>query len=280
MENTILLENTDKEFAIQVAEEEEKEKFCLNCGTPVNDKFCPHCGQSTSVPQKLKMKNFGKGVLMSFGRLTPGFFNTAKGLMFHPWTVIRDHIHGKHIPYSPPITMLIQIVLYSTIIFACLDSIFGTHTNIEETLFGYKGDNVILKMIDTSIVISTLLVGIPMCFCVYLAYYRHGAKKYNFAEYLAAFTYLFASITLWDMVFTLFEFVPGLDMDVTFITLIIILIFSVIILFKAFPQEKRWKSVALLLWCGFLLFLGALMIGFLMVLPRAIEYFSTHPDIL
>lgn len=275
MENTVLLEGTEKETIIEVVAEEEEVKFCLNCGTPVNDKFCPHCGQSTGVPKKLKMKNFGKGVIMSFGRLTPGFVHTAKGLMFHPWTVIRDHIHGKHISYSPPITMLIQIVLYSTIIFAGLDSIFGTHTEIEESLFGYKGDNPLFKMIDKSIVISTLFVSIPICFCVYLAYYRHGAKKYNFAEYLAAFTYLFASITLWDSIFTLFGFIPGLDFDMTAITLVIMAIFCVIILLKAFPQKKTWKSVALLFWCGFLLILGALLVGIMLVLPRAIKYFAS-----
>ena len=276
MENTFIVEEiTTEDINISKIDTEEEVKFCLNCGTPVNDKFCPHCGQSSSVPQKLKMKNFGKGVIMSFGRLTPGFVHTAKGLMFQPWTVIRDHIHGKHISYSPPITMLIQIVLYSTIIFAGLDSIFGTHTNIEDSLFGYKGDNPILKMIDTSIVISTLFAGIPICFCVYLAYFRHGAKKYNFAEYLAAFTYLFASITLWDSVFTLFDFIPGFDFDMTSITLVIVAIFCVIILLKAFPQKKNWKSVILLIWCGFLLILGALTVGILMVLPRAIKYFGS-----
>lgn len=277
MEDTILIEDIEKENVLEIAaEEEDKVKFCLNCGTPVDDKFCPHCGQSTSVPEKLKMKNFGKGVVMSFGRLTPGFINTAKGLLFHPWTVIRDHIHGKHVPYSPPITMLIQIMLYSTIIFAFLDAILGTHTDLEESMFGYQGDNPILKMIDTSVVISTLIAAVPICVGVYLAYYRHGAKKYNFAEYLAAFTYIFASIGLWDTIFSLFNLIPGVETDLTFLTLVIAAVFSTIILIKAFPQKKWWTSVALLLWCGFILIIGLIIIGLIMVLPRAIEYISNH----
>lgn len=277
MSNDLILEeNNIESTATTQVETEKKGIFCLNCGTEVNDNFCPHCGQSTATPAKLKMKNFGKGLLMSFGRLTPGFLHTAKGLMFHPWTVIRDHIHGRHVPYSPPITMLIQIVLYATIIFATLDSIFGTQTNIEDGLFGYTGENPILKMIDTSIVVTTLLLGIPSSFCVYIAYYRHGAKKYNFAEYLAAFTYLFGAITLWDMFFTIFTFIPGLDFDLTAITLGIVSIFCVIILLKAFPQKKRWKSVVLLLWCGFVLIIGLLLFTIIVALPRAIEYMSTH----
>lgn len=273
-QDTLILEEKDIIGHETSVIAEEKEKYCLNCGTEINDNFCPHCGQSAATPHKLKMKNFGKGVLMSFGRLTPGFFNTAKGLMFYPWVVIRDHIHGRHIPYSPPITMLIQIFLYATIIFTGIDALLGTDLRSDESMFGYGGDNPILKMIDQSIVFSTLFIGIPMCFGVYLAYYRHGAKKYNFAEYLVAFVYLFAAISLWDNIFTLLNLVPGLGFDTTSLTFVIIAFFSIVILLKAFPQKSWWKSVALLLWCGIVLFVSTLIVGIVMYLPRVLERFS------
>lgn len=258
------------------AEQDETVKYCLNCGTEVTDRFCPHCGQSTSTPSKLKMKNFGKGLIMSFGRLTPGFFNTAKGLLFHPWTVIRDHIHGKHVPYSPPFTIIIQITLYSTLIFAGLDSILGTHSNVEESLFGYEGDNPFFKLLDTSVVLTALLIGIPFSFGVYLAYYRHGAKKYNFAEYLAAFMYLFASIGLWDNLLQMVGMITGIDFDFENLAIIVAVLFSSVILFKAFPQKKRWISIALYLWCSFIMFICLLFVGMIMVLPRLIRYISEN----
>ena len=270
--DTLVLEkNNIEEIDVSSSYSEDSVKYCLNCGTEVSDNFCPHCGQSAATPSKLKMKNFGKGVLMSFGRLTPGFLNTAKGLMIHPWTVIRDHIHGKHIPYSPPITMLIQIFLYATIIFTGIDAILGTDLHQEEDWFGYTGDNLVLKMINNSIVFATLFIGIPMCFGVYLAYYRHGAKKYNFAEYLAAFVYLFAAINLWDSLFELVNLIPGIGFDATLLTFGIILYFSVVILLKAFPQKSWWKTIALLLWCGFVLMFGIIIVGILMYLPSILE---------
>ncbi|MCH5231622.1 MAG: DUF3667 domain-containing protein [Muribaculaceae bacterium] len=270
--DTIVLEGNNLEEIVESSEiSEEKIKYCLNCGTEVNDKFCPHCGQSTSTPSKLKMKNFGKGVLMSFGRLTPGFLNTAKGLMFRPWVVIRDHIHGRHIPYSPPITMLIQIFLYATILFTAIDAFWGTDLYSEESLFGYEGENPLLKMIDQSVVFATFFVGVPMCFGVYLAYYRHGAKKYNFAEYLAAFVYLFAAINLWDTFLSLLNIVPGIGFDATILTFGILLFFSIVILLKAFPQKSKWKSVGLLLWCSFVLIFCIIILGLLMYLPHIIE---------
>lgn len=270
--DTLVIEGNNIEEIIETTEVAEEEvKYCLNCGTQVDDKFCPHCGQSTATPAKLKMKNFSKGVLMSFGRLTPGFLNTAKGLLIQPWKVIRDHIHGKHISYSPPITMLIQIFLYSTIIFTGIDAIMGTELHEEESLFGYEGENALLKLADHSIVVATLFIGIPMCFGVYLAYYRHGAKKYNFAEYLAAFIYLFAAINLWDSIFTLINCIPGIGFDATILTFGIVIFFSVAILLKAFPQKSWWKSAALLIWCGFVLMISIVVIGLLMYLPRIIE---------
>ena len=270
--DTLVLEENNIEEIIQTSEDtEEKVKYCLNCGTEVNDNFCPHCGQAASTPSKLKMKNFGKGVLMSFGRLTPGFMNTAKGLLFHPWKVIRDHIHGRHIPYSPPITMLIQIFLYATIIFTGIDAILGTDLHEEDSIFGYEGQNAFLKMMDQSIVFATLFIGIPMCFGVYLAYYRHGAKKYNFAEYLAAFVYLFAAINLWDTLFALINLIPGIGFDATSLTLGVVVLFSVIILVKAFPQKKWWKSVVLLLWCGVVLMFSTIILAILMYFPVLIE---------
>lgn len=272
--DTLILEENIKEIVETSSEKEEKIKYCLNCGTEINDNFCPHCGQSASTPSKLKMKNFGKGLLMSFGRLTPGFLNTAKGLMIHPWKVISDHIHGKHIPYSPPITMVIQIFLYATIIYAGVDAIMGTDLHEEESLFGYEGSNAFLKMMDHSVVFSTLFIGIPVCFGVYVAYYRHGAKKYNFAEYLAAFFYLFAAISLWDTFFELVNLIPGIGFDATSLTLVIAFFFSIVILLKAFPQKKRWKSIALLFWCGFILMFSIIIVAFLMYLPVVIEKWS------
>lgn len=61
---------------------------------------------------------------MSFARMTPGFWDTFVGLMFHPWEVIRQYIHGKRVKYSPPITMVIQLLLYFTFIYTVLGNIF------------------------------------------------------------------------------------------------------------------------------------------------------------
>lgn len=153
-----------------------------------------------------------------------------------------------------------------------MDTFLGTELNTDESLFGYKGDNALIKMIDQSVVVTTLLFGIPMCFGVYLAYYRHGAKKYNFAEYLAAFVYLFAAINLWDILFSIVNEISGIDFDMTLFTFVVITFFSIAVLLKAFPQKSWWKSVALLVWCFILLIFMVIGVGLLMYLPRLLEH--------
>ena len=48
-----------------------EERECLNCGEVSEGLFCNNCGQSMETPQRITMKTFGKGVAMSFARLTP-----------------------------------------------------------------------------------------------------------------------------------------------------------------------------------------------------------------
>lgn len=259
----------------------ENKIVCLNCGTECDDNFCPHCGQSTAVPPRLRMKNFWKGVFMSFGRLTPGFLTTAKGLLVQPWTVIRDHIHGKHIRYSPPVTMLIQVFLYATILYTLIDAVFGTSLieehNFNSGLFELeeKGEvNPILIMLDQSVVIQALLLAAPFSFIVYIAYIRHGSRKYNFAEYMAAYLYMYATLIMYDILFGLLDVIPGMEPVTEVLTILVLVVFTVITLVKAFPQDKWWKQVLLLLYIPFLFSLTILITSIIIVLTMGDKFIN------
>ena len=210
---------------------------------------------------------------MSFGRLTPGFFATAKGLVLHPWVVIRDHIHGRHVRYSPPVTMVIQVFLYATILYALLDAIFGTSLmeqyNFNEGLFNLeKRENInpLLVMLDQSVVVQALIFAFPISFIIYIAYYRHGSRKFNFAEYLSAYVYMYAALIIYDIIIGILNVIPGLDALCEILTGVIIGVFSIIILVKAFPQDKWWKHVLLLGWTGFLLVIFILILAIILSL--------------
>lgn len=98
---------------------------CLNCGAVCHSKFCPECGQPTSTPPRITHTSLAKTVAMSYARLTPGFWPTLIGLLKAPWKVIADYVNGKRVTYSPPVTMLIQTVLYVTLILTVIKEITG-----------------------------------------------------------------------------------------------------------------------------------------------------------
>lgn len=247
--------------------EMQTEKICLNCGTIVNDRYCRRCGQPTNTPDRLRMKNLASSVLVGLSRMTPGFINTTRDLIIRPWDVIRDYIRGRRMKYTAPITMLLILGIYTTVFFSVFDSFFGTSlldlSGNEEGNFGYiesGGTNPFLLFIDRSYIFSVILAGIPLTLIFYIAFYRHGAKKYNFAEYISAFIYITAAGLIYDFILTFAYLIPGFDRDmfeliqaVVFITILIILTF------KAFPQDKHWKNWGLLLWFLALTF-GAILL--------------------
>lgn len=99
--------------------------ICKNCGRKFDGNFCPACGQPATVGGRLTMRTFAKSMGMSYARLTPGFPATLRGLLCHPWSVISDYINGRRIKYSPPVTMLIQVILLASVILIFLRGITG-----------------------------------------------------------------------------------------------------------------------------------------------------------
>lgn len=239
---------TEENDTISIAtENEESITRCLNCGTEVFDKFCPHCGQSTSVPKKLNNKTFGKSVWMSFARLNPGFLNTFLKLIYKPWEVISDYIHGKQVGYSHPISMLIQFTLYSTFIMMFLEGILEVELLVKQQF--EEGTPWLIRALKDSTVVRVLWISVPVIFAAYLAYWNHGSRRFTFSEYIIGALYLVITIRIYDFLFTPINYFlndsePISDYRLFYIG-IVALFFGSITLFKAFPIRSQWKGVML-----------------------------------
>lgn len=114
--------------------EQKNNLTCFNCGRTSSGVYCPDCGQLLQTSKRITMKSFWKEVVMSFASLTPGFWRTFVGLLLHPWQVIRQYINGQRVKYSPPVTMVMQLLLYSTFIYTILGNIF--HVGLFCIFFG------------------------------------------------------------------------------------------------------------------------------------------------
>ncbi len=219
---------------------------CLNCGTEGKGSFCHNCGQPLATPHRITMKTFWKGVAMSFARMTPGFWDTFVGLMFHPWEVIRKYIHGKRVKYSPPITMVIQLLLYFTFIYTVLGNIFHVDFLQPPEDPEIDGGGWFLKMLLSSDILAKIVIAFALAFNCYLAYGLTTGRKYNLAEYLTAAIYMGCSFSIYNnLLLPLAILFPQYGEYVKFPVVIII---GTIALNKAFPIRQWWRKCLTWIW--------------------------------
>jgi len=87
-----------------------KENDCLNCGTILEGKFCPNCGQ-----ENLQMKeSFGhmmNHAISDYFHFDDQFFHTIKPLFFKPGFLSNEYMAGRRIRYLHPVKMYIFISL-------------------------------------------------------------------------------------------------------------------------------------------------------------------------
>lgn len=228
--------------------EQKNNLTCLNCGRTSSGVYCPDCGQLLQTTKRITMKTFWKGVAMSFASLTPGFWSTFVGLLLHPWQVIRQYINGQRVKYSPPVTMVMQLLLYSTFIYTVLGNIFHVDFFASSSEENISTGNWVVNMLVSSDVIAKIFIACVLAFNCYIAYGLTTGRKYNLAEYLTAAIYMGCSFSIYNnLLKPLAIFYPDAE---RFIKISIITIIGTISLSKAFPVKQWWRRC--LIWIGFI----------------------------
>lgn len=232
---------------------------CLNCGTLSNGNFCPNCGQSMSVG-RVKHKSLFRQFLCSFLRLDPVFLRTLRLLMVKPWKVIKDYLEGHQICYSQPVTTLVFIFFFKTI----LSLILGVSGDSFKDIWSGQypglsdGQMLVIKMVESILfidIIKLMLTRLPLILAIKLVYNRTSVRKYSWAEYMTASVYILSSVTACSIVTDLFlsPFCGEETADY------IAMLYSLVILFftvhKIFPCKNLFIAVVKY---GFSILLGAI----------------------
>lgn len=214
---------------------------CLNCGCEVTDLYCSKCGQSVASQKRITMKTLGKSFGMSFARLTPGFWDTFTGLLLHPWVVIREYLNGKRVKYSPPITMVIQLLLYFTFFYSLLGFWISSDPGFAESenaIDAALNRNPLLRVFNSSDVVMKVLFSLPISCCCILVYKDIGVRRYNFAEYLVAAIYMGCAFSIYNNLFArLIGFIIPDTQEL--INAVIVLVVGTVSIFNAFHVESR-----------------------------------------
>ena len=159
-----------------------EKNVCLNCGTECEGRFCPNCGQSTAVG-RLTAKNLALYCSAGLLRVNSTFFKTIGALLWHPWVVIGEFVHGKRVRYTPPFVLLVLLVFYDLLFTKWLglkpvrDEVFLS----QQSQLLQAVDKILRFFVDNE-TITALILMLPVLLAVRLAYRKAGARRYNWVE--------------------------------------------------------------------------------------------------
>lgn len=236
------------------------QRVCLNCGTTVEGKYCPECGQSVSTPERITRMNFWKNLTRSFTRITPGFFPTCWMLMTQPWTVIMDHLQGRHGKFTGPFTIFIQFTLVMTFIYSIEDNFINLHMNND---FVENDIHWFFKIVLNSRFMRNLIGSLPIGWFLYLVYGKIGKYNINVYECFTATFYFFVSLQLYSF---LCHLVRALEsQDLLLIGFIPPFILGIIGIKKTFRKGSLAKRIFLMLTFLMLSVVSTIIITLLLV---------------
>jgi len=81
---------------------------CLNCGTVIEGRHCPQCGQSADA-HVLTMKEVAGDVTHSLLHLDSRVWRTLQLLLRRPGELTREFISGRHQSYIPPFRLYLAV---------------------------------------------------------------------------------------------------------------------------------------------------------------------------
>ena len=97
-----------------VVEAAETRHVCANCGTAVQRRYCPECGQKTHLHTRLShlIEEFAEGIAHFDGRL----WRTLPLLVLRPGRLSREWREGRRARYVPPLHLfLFAVFLFFTV---------------------------------------------------------------------------------------------------------------------------------------------------------------------
>lgn len=89
-----------------------KIKTCLNCGSLVESRFCPECGQE-NLEIRPSFHHLISHFLADFFHYDSGFWRTMKTLLLRPGVIVRDYINGKRKTYVEPVKLYIFVSFFT-----------------------------------------------------------------------------------------------------------------------------------------------------------------------
>lgn len=168
---------------------------CKNCGNTYEGNFCNNCGQKT-INKRITVSHLFQSLLERFD-INRGIIYTAKMLFVQPGKVIQDYLDGRTKIYYNPISYLVVVASFYSIImisFNIYDSSVGSLNEAmglpeDQLEFQRKFGSIMKKFLSF---ISILMIP----FYSLASYWIFKKRKLYFAEHMIINSYLLAQYLL------------------------------------------------------------------------------------
>jgi len=239
---------------------------CLNCGTPLTDRYCTHCGQAAATG-RLRLGEILKGVLVLLSTLDSKIARTAVGLTRNPGKVCKAYVEGQRIRYVAPLRYCVTIVALMVLVNVLTGFDPGDFSPTGTTERQREVQRIAAAFVVTHLDLVLFLV-LPALVVIYrVLFFRSGR---NLAEVSVFVLYTMGQIFLLGLLFTPLRFVAfAWQLPLRLALQIAFLSWSATVFFDTSPIVATLKSVVASL-CYFAL-LGITVL--LLLLPKIMPIF-------
>ena len=95
---------------------------CRNCGTRLETRYCPHCGQDRLMGRQRSFGQMAMDIGSSIFAFDDKSWSTIKKLIFNPGFLSKEYVTGRLIRYTMPFKMFWLMILAFTIVFSFHDT--------------------------------------------------------------------------------------------------------------------------------------------------------------
>ena len=171
---------------------------CLNCATPLTDRYCGHCGQPAAT-HRLTMGHLLHEIPHSIWHVDKGIFYTLRELLLRPGATVLGYLRGQRARHFAPLSLLLLVTGVATFLAAkmhisTLASSLNKDVSAEMRTAQEGGSELMLRYMSWIYVAMIPLIG----WVVRRALRRSGI---NLAEAFVAALYITAAGNLLTLLF-------------------------------------------------------------------------------
>ena len=202
---------------------------CKNCTNQIEHKFCGYCGQSLSMNNRIKLKEFLIEIFHSIFHTGNGLFNTLKTLIIKPEKVTEGYIDGQRKNYFSPV----KLILISGIIYAIVSLYVNKKIkDTESEAINYSIEHYKYLVIFGPVILATLLN--------WLIYKK---KNFNIGEHFIVSIYIQSIMYLFSSIFMLINNI--LDLKLIVISIFFSLLYYIYAMTRIYKKNNPLIGIVL-----------------------------------